>query len=99
MSSLENVPSLKHITIKPYTNTWVFPNTKNCIIVFAKGRLMNLGCATVHPSFLISRSLTNQVIAHLESMKKKVYVFPKHGSEKVVALPIGKLGAKITKLS
>ncbi|KAJ0094016.1 hypothetical protein Patl1_26083 [Pistacia atlantica] len=77
------------------------------IIVLAEGRLMNLGCATGHPSFVMSCSFTNQVIAQLELWKekssgkyeKKVYVLPKHLDEKVAALHLGKLGAKLTKLS
>ncbi|KAF6146116.1 hypothetical protein GIB67_023745 [Kingdonia uniflora] len=77
------------------------------IIVLAEGRLMNLGCATGHPSFVMSCSFTNQVIAQLElwnerttgKYEKKVYVLPKHLDEKVAALHLGKLGAKLTKLT
>ncbi|MBA0588503.1 hypothetical protein Gorai_001600 [Gossypium raimondii] len=107
MLGLENYPGVKRITIKPQTDRWVFPETKTGIIVLAEGRLMNLGCATGHPSFVMSCSFTNQVIAQLELWKekatgkyeKKVYVLPKHLDEKVAALHLGKLGAKLTKLT
>ncbi|KAJ7534048.1 hypothetical protein O6H91_13G077000 [Diphasiastrum complanatum] len=107
MLGLENYPGIKRITIKPQTDRWVFPETRRGIIVLAEGRLMNLGCATGHPSFVMSCSFTNQVIAQLElwnerhsgKYEKKVYVLPKHLDEKVAALHLGKLGAKLTKLS
>ncbi|CAL5054957.1 unnamed protein product [Urochloa decumbens] len=107
MHGLETYPGVKRITIKPQTDRWVFPETNSGIIVLAEGRLMNLGCATGHPSFVMSCSFTNQVIAQLELWKerssgkyeKKVYVLPKHLDEKVAALHLGKLGAKLTKLS
>ncbi|KAL6343227.1 hypothetical protein AAG906_021138 [Vitis piasezkii] len=107
MLGLETYPGVKRITIKPQTDRWVFPDTNSGVIVLAEGRLMNLGCATGHPSFVMSCSFTNQVIAQLELWKekasgkyeKKVYVLPKHLDEKVAALHLGKLGAKLTKLS
>ncbi|XP_042457314.1 adenosylhomocysteinase-like [Zingiber officinale] len=107
MHGLETYPGIKRITIKPQTDRWVFPKTNSGIIVLAEGRLMNLGCATGHPSFVMSCSFTNQVIAQLELWKerksgkyeKKVYVLPKHLDEKVAALHLGKLGAKLTKLT
>lgn len=107
MHGLETYPGVKRITIKPQTDRWVFPDTKSGIIVLAEGRLMNLGCATGHPSFVMSCSFTNQVIAQLELWKekssgkyeKKVYVLPKHLDEKVAALHLGKLGARLTKLT
>ncbi|KAF7807942.1 adenosylhomocysteinase [Senna tora] len=107
MHGLETYPGVKRITIKPQTDRWVFPETNSGIIVLAEGRLMNLGCATGHPSFVMSCSFTNQVIAQLELWKekstgkyeKKVYVLPKHLDEKVAALHLGKLGAKLTKLT
>lgn len=107
MAGLENYPGIKRVTIKPQTDRFVFPETKTGIIVLAEGRLMNLGCATGHPSFVMSCSFTNQVIAQLElwnekasgKYEKKVYVLPKHLDEKVAALHLGKLGAKLTKLS
>ncbi|KAI8028436.1 Adenosylhomocysteinase [Camellia lanceoleosa] len=107
MHGLETYPGVKRITIKPQTDRWVFPDTKSGIIVLAEGRLMNLGCATGHPSFVMSCCFTNQVIAQLELWKekstgkyeKKVYVLPKHLDEKVAALNLGKLGAKLTILT
>ncbi|KAL8120931.1 hypothetical protein AgCh_017928 [Apium graveolens] len=107
MLGLETYPGVKRITIKPQTDRWVFPDTGRGIIILAEGRLMNLGCATGHPSFVMSCSFTNQVIAQLElwnekssgKYEKKVYVLPKHLDEKVAALHLGKLGAKLTKLS
>ncbi|XP_013629742.1 PREDICTED: adenosylhomocysteinase 2 isoform X4 [Brassica oleracea var. oleracea] len=107
MQGLETFPGVKRITIKPQTDRWVFPDTKSGIIVLAEGRLMNLGCATGHPSFVMSCSFTNQVIAQLElwnekssgKYEKKVYVLPKHLDEKVAALHLGKLGARLTKLT
>ncbi|KAJ4969576.1 hypothetical protein NE237_016277 [Protea cynaroides] len=107
MHGVETFPGVKRITIKPQTDRWVFPDTKSGVIVLAEGRLMNLGCATGHPSFVMSCSFTNQVIAQLELWKekrsgkyeKKVYVLPKHLDEKVAALHLEKLGAKLTKLT
>ncbi|KAL5997192.1 Adenosylhomocysteinase 2 [Asimina triloba] len=107
MLGLETFPGIKRITIKPQTDRWVFPDTNSGIIVLAEGRLMNLGCATGHPSFVMSCSFTNQVIAQLElwnerksgKYEKKVYVLPKHLDEKVAALHLSKLGAKLTKLT
>uniref|UniRef100_A0A0C9RQC5 Adenosylhomocysteinase n=1 Tax=Wollemia nobilis TaxID=56998 RepID=A0A0C9RQC5_9CONI len=107
MHGLETYPGVKKITIKPQTDRWVFPETNSGIIVLAEGRLMNLGCATGHPSFVMSCSFTNQVIAQLElwnerksgKYEKKVYVLPKHLDEKVAALHLPKLGARLTKLS
>jgi adenosylhomocysteinase len=61
MAGLENYPGVKRTTVKPQTDRWVFPETGRGIIVLAEGRLMNLGCATGHPSFVMSCSFTNQV--------------------------------------
>lgn len=107
MAGIENYPGIKRITIKPQTDRFVFPETKTGVIILAEGRLMNLGCATGHPSFVMSCSFTNQVIAQLElwnekdsgKYKKEVYVLPKHLDEKVAALHLNKLGAKLTKLT
>ncbi|CAN4104594.1 unnamed protein product [Withania somnifera] len=107
MLGLEKGPGAKRTVIEPQTDRWVFPDTNCGIIILAEGRLMNLGCATGHPSFVMSCSFTNQVIAQLELWKekatikyeKKVYVLPTHLDEKVAALHLGKLGAKLTKLS
>ena len=90
--------------IKPGTDLVTFPDGKQ-IIVLAKGRLVNLGCATGHPSFVMSSSFTNQVLAQIELFAKsddyenRVYVLPKHLDEKVAALHLGKLGVKLTTLS
>ena len=90
--------------VKPGTDLVTFPDGKQ-IIILAKGRLVNLGCATGHPSFVMSCSFTNQVLAQIELYTKgdeyanDVYVLPKHLDEKVAALHLDKLGAKLTKLS
>ncbi len=90
--------------VKPQVDEVVFPDGKR-LIVLAKGRLVNLGCGTGHPSFVMSASFTNQVLAQLElwantgKYENKVYVLPKHLDEKVAALHLEKLGAKLTKLT
>ena len=90
--------------VKPGTDLVEFPDGKQ-IIVLAKGRLVNLGCATGHPSFVMSSSFTNQTLAQIElftkaaQYKNEVYVLPKHLDEKVAALHLEKLGVKLTKLS
>ncbi|MEY4160408.1 MAG: hypothetical protein RLZZ136_1029 [Pseudomonadota bacterium] len=90
--------------VKPGTDLVEFPDGKQ-IIILAKGRLVNLGCATGHPSFVMSASFTNQVLAQIELFTKsndydnKVYVLPKHLDEKVAALHLAKLGVKLTALS
>ncbi|HZB91409.1 MAG TPA: adenosylhomocysteinase [Stellaceae bacterium] len=90
--------------VKPQVDEVVFPDGKR-LIVLAKGRLVNLGCATGHPSFVMSASFTNQVLAQIElftsagKYENKVYVLPKHLDEKVAALHLEKLGVKLTKLT
>ena len=90
--------------VKPQVDEVVFPDGRR-LIVLAKGRLVNLGCATGHPSFVMSASFTNQVLAQIElwtnhgKYQNKVYVLPKHLDEKVAALHLDKLGVKLTKLS
>ena len=90
--------------IKPQVDHVVFPDGKK-IIILAEGRLVNLGCATGHPSFVMSASFTNQVIAQLElwnnaaKYERKVYVLPKHLDEKVATLHLQKIGAKLTRLT
>ena len=90
--------------IKPQVHEITLPSKKR-IILLAEGRLVNLGCATGHPSFVMSASFTNQVIAQIElwnnskNYKNKVYVLPKHLDEKVATLHLKKVGAKLTKLS
>ncbi|MFZ5703705.1 MAG: adenosylhomocysteinase [Pseudomonadota bacterium] len=94
----------KWTEIKPGTDLVEFPDGKQ-ILILAKGRLVNLGCATGHPSFVMSSSFTNQVLAQIELFTKpgeydnKVFVLPKHLDEKVAALHLEKLGVKLTKLS
>jgi adenosylhomocysteinase len=90
--------------VKPQVDEVVFPDGRR-LIVLAKGRLVNLGCATGHPSFVMSASFTNQVLAQIElwtnhgKYQNKVYVLPKHLDEKVAALHLDKLGVKLTRLS
>lgn len=102
-----DVASLKKYkweNIKPQVDHIIFPDGKR-IILLAKGRLVNLGCATGHPSFVMSCSFTNQVLAQIELWKNhknysnKIYVLPKSLDEKVAALHLEKLGAKVTKLT
>ena len=101
ISALDNY---KWTEVKPGTDLVEFPDGKQ-IIVLAKGRLVNLGCATGHPSFVMSASFTNQTLAQIElftkasEYKNEVYVLPKHLDEKVAALHLEKLGVKLTKLS
>src|SRR6202521_4631280 len=101
IDSLRNYPWEE---VKPQVDEVVFPDGKR-LIVLAKGRLVNLGCGTGHPSFVMSASFTNQVLAQLElwtntgKYENKVYVLPKHLDEKVAQLHLPKLGAKLTKLS
>jgi len=96
--------NMKWTEVKPQVDLVEFPDGKQ-IIVLAKGRLVNLGCATGHPSFVMSSSFTNQVLAQIELFTKageyenKVYVLPKHLDEKVAALHLEKLGVKLTKLT
>jgi len=106
MKGLYAVSGMKVVNIKPQVDRFVFPDGHG-VIVLAQGRLLNLGCATGHPSFVMSCSFTNQVVAQMELWKErdshkyenKVYVLPKHLDEKVARLHLGKLGAKLTVLS
>lgn len=90
--------------VKPQVDEVIFPDGKR-LIVLAKGRLVNLGCATGHPSFVMSASFTNQVLAQMElfnngeAYENKVYVLPKHLDEKVASLHLEKLGVRLTKLN
>ena len=101
ISALEN---LKWEEVKPQVDEVEFPDGKR-LIVLAKGRLVNLGCATGHPSFVMSASFSNQVLAqielwtHHEAYERKVYTLPKHLDEKVALLHLDRLGAKLTKLT
>ncbi len=101
---VEALKNYKWNEIKPQVHEIEFPDKKR-ILLLAEGRLVNLGCATGHPSFVMSASFTNQVIAQIElwnnseKYEKKVYVLPKHLDEKVAMLHLNKVGAKLTKLS
>jgi adenosylhomocysteinase len=104
MAGLKHFPGIERINIKPQYDEWVFPNGHS-VMILAEGRLLNLGCATGHPSFVMSASFTNQVMAQLElhqhadKYEKKVYTLPKALDEKVARLHLGKLGVKLTPLS
>ena len=101
---VESLKNYKWNEIKPQVHEIEFPDKKR-ILLLAEGRLVNLGCATGHPSFVMSASFTNQTIAQIElwnnsqKYEKKVYVLPKHLDEKVAILHLNKVGAKLTKLS
>jgi len=104
MAALEKCGEAKRENIKPQVDRWVFPDGHG-VILLAEGRLLNLGCATGHPSFVMSNSFTNQVMAQIElftngdNYQNKVYVLPKALDEKVARLHLEKLGAKLTVLS
>ncbi|GGI89530.1 adenosylhomocysteinase [Legionella impletisoli] len=101
---IESLRPYQWENIKPQVDHVIFPDGKR-IIVLAEGRLVNLGCATGHPSFVMSASFTNQVLAQIELFKysdryqNQVYVLPKHLDEKVARLHLGRIGAKLTKLT
>ncbi|MDF3022895.1 MAG: adenosylhomocysteinase [Alphaproteobacteria bacterium] len=101
---IEALRNYKWEEVKPQVDEVVFPDGKR-LIVLAQGRLVNLGCATGHPSFVMSASFTNQVLAQIElwhnhkNYENKVYVLPKHLDEKVARLHLEKLGVKLTKLT
>jgi adenosylhomocysteinase len=104
MAGLKSVPGIEKRNIKPQYDEWIFPDGHS-ILVLAEGRLLNLGCATGHPSFVMSASFTNQVLAQLElhqhpdRYEKKVYVLPKQLDEEVARLHREHLGVKLTALS
>jgi adenosylhomocysteinase len=102
MQGLEEYKDIKRKNIKPQVDQWIFPDGHS-IILLAEGRLVNLGCATGHPSFVMSTSFTNQVLAQISLWKETyeigVYVLPKKLDEEVARLHLDKLGVKLTKLS
>ncbi|WP_212022206.1 adenosylhomocysteinase [Catenulispora pinistramenti] len=104
MAGLAKIPGIEKVEVKPQVHTWKFPDGKT-LIVLSEGRLLNLGNATGHPSFVMSNSFTNQVIAQIELFAKTadypvgVYVLPKHLDEKVARLHLDALGVRLTKLS
>ena len=104
MAGLAATPGIERVNIKPQVDEWRFPDG-HAVIVLSEGRLLNLGNATGHPSFVMSNSFTNQVIAQIELFTRSedypvgVYVLPKHLDEKVARLHLDALGVKLTKLS
>jgi len=104
MAGLMRWPGIEKLEIKPQVDLWTFPDGHS-VIVLAEGRLMNLGCATGHPSFVMSCSFSNQVLAQIELFNRidayptGVYVLPKQLDEKVAAAHLPALGAKLTKLN
>jgi adenosylhomocysteinase len=104
MAGLAAVPGIKRVNIKPQVDEWVFPDG-HAVIVLSEGRLLNLGNATGHPSFVMSNSFTNQVIAqielygHSDFYERRVYTLPKHLDEEVARLHLDKLGVRLTKLT
>jgi adenosylhomocysteinase len=104
MAGLAKLPGIRKINIKPQVDEWVFPNGKS-IIVLSEGRLLNLGNAAGHPSFVMSNSFSNQTIAQVELFTKykeydnEVYVLPKNLDEKVAKIHLEALGGELTKLT
>jgi adenosylhomocysteinase len=104
VDNLNKFPGIKRVTIKPQVDKYIFPGG-HAIYLLAEGRLVNLGCATGHPSFVMSSSFTNQTLAQIDLWKKRdsykvgVYRLPKKLDEEVARLHLDKLGAKLTKLS
>jgi adenosylhomocysteinase len=104
MAGLADVPGIERVVVKPQVDKWVFPDG-HTVIVLSEGRLLNLGNATGHPSFVMSNSFTNQVMAQVELFTKpenyenKVYVLPKHLDEKVARLHLDALGVRLTELT
>ncbi len=109
MAGLGKLKGVSRLEIKPQVDEWIFTKSgsrkAHSVIILAEGRLLNLGCATGHPSFVMSNSFTNQVIAQLEIFthpdfyERKVYTLPKHLDEEVARLHLDKLGVKLTRLS
>jgi adenosylhomocysteinase len=103
MAGLKKIAGIEKVNIKPQYDEWIFPDGHS-VLILAEGRLLNLGCATGHPSFVMSASFTNQVLAQLELQlnsaryEKKVYVLPKKLDEKVARLHLDKLGVRLTEL-
>jgi adenosylhomocysteinase len=104
MAGLKKVPGIEKVNIKPQYDEWVFPDGHS-VLVLAEGRLLNLGCATGHPSFVMSASFTNQVIAQIELRRnaeryeKRVYMLPMERDEEVARLHLDKLGVELTELT
>jgi adenosylhomocysteinase len=109
MAALAAYPGIERVNVKPQVDEWKFDadgdRPAHSIIVLAEGRLLNLGCATGHPSFVMSNSFTNQVIAqvelftHTDFYERRVYTLPKHLDEEVARLHLEKLGVRLTELT
>jgi adenosylhomocysteinase len=103
MAGLARVDGIERVNIKPQVDEWRFPDGHS-VLILSEGRLLNLGNATGHPSFVMSNSFTNQTIAQVElfskneDYEKQVYVLPKRLDEKVARLHLGALGARLTEL-
>ncbi len=104
MAGLRKSPGVEKVNIKPQYDEWVFPDGHG-VLVLAEGRLLNLGCATGHPSFVMSASFTNQVLAQMElwanrdRYRNKVMMLPKRLDEEVARLHLDQLGVKLTRLT
>ncbi|MCF5919757.1 adenosylhomocysteinase, partial [Xanthomonas perforans] len=104
VDALKALKDVQKINIKPQVDKYVFPNG-NAIFLLADGRLVNLGCATGHPSFVMSNSFANQTLAQIDlwekrdTYEKKVYILPKHLDEEVARLHLEKIGVKLTTLT
>ena len=104
MAGVARIEGIERVNIKPQVDKWTFPSGRS-VIVLSEGRLLNLGNATGHPSFVMSNSFTNQVIAQIElftknaEYEKRVYVLPKHLDENVARLHLDALGVRLTELS
>jgi adenosylhomocysteinase len=109
VAGLAKVPGIARVNVKPQVDEWIFAETEDrpshAIIVLAEGRLLNLACATGHPSFVMSNSFTNQVIAQMELFghrdfyERRVYTLPKHLDEEVARLHLDKLGVRLTTMT
>jgi adenosylhomocysteinase len=104
LAGLRKVPGVRRETVKPQFDQWIFPDG-HAVLVLAEGRLLNLGCATGHPSFVMSASFTNQVLAQMElyrrgpGQKRRVTMLPKHLDEEVARLHLAHLGVRLTQLT
>ena len=104
MAGLKKIAGIRKVNIKPQYDEWIFPDGHS-VLILAEGRLLNLGCATGHPSFVMSASFTNQVLAQLAlwgnkgEYQKQVYVLPKQLDEEVARLHLQHLGVELTELT
>lgn len=102
VEQMKQTPGIRHINVKPQVDKYIYPDG-HCIYLLAEGRLVNLGCATGHPSFVMSNSFTNQVLAQMDLWKNDhevgVYCLPKHLDEEVARLHLERIGVKLTRLT